>query len=134
MWKLNRHNSARLTKNNRLAILVIITLVLLGFTGGVIRAERRFKQAPPSAHLLSYFVKAFPPNYPDIAITQHKRGNGLFRLTIDRPTGKITAVKVLKSTGIKILDDSAAAAFLQWKAKPNRLDYIVIPVSFIAWD
>jgi TonB family protein len=104
------------------------------FAASSIRAERRFKPAPPPARIVSYFVNAFPPNYPDIALTQHKRGNGLFRLTIDRPTGKVTAVKVLRSTGVKVLDDSAAAAFLQWKAKPNRVHYVVIPVNFIAWD
>jgi TonB family protein len=106
--------------------------LLIGSAGGLTATQRRFKQAPPPARILANFVKAFPPDYPEVA--QHKRGNGLFGLTIDRPTGKVTAVKVLKSTGIKTLDDSAAVAFLQWKAKPNRLDHIVIPVSFIAWD
>jgi phosphoribosylformylglycinamidine (FGAM) synthase-like amidotransferase family enzyme len=37
---------------------------------------------------------------------------------------------VLKSTGVKILDDSAACAFVQWKAKPNRLDHAVVPANF----
>jgi TonB family protein len=121
-------------KNHKPITFAVIILVLVGFAASSIRAERRFKPAPPPARIVSYFVNAFPPNYPDIALTQHKRGNGLFRLTIDRPTGKVTAVKVLRSTGVKVLDDSAAAAFLQWKAKPNRVHYVVIPVNFIAWD
>jgi TonB family protein len=117
-------------KNNRQPTLVVITLVLLGIVGELKSAEPEFKQEP-AENLRSYFVKAFPPNYPDAAVAQHKKGSGWFRLTIDRATGKITEVKVLKSTGVKILDDSAACAFMQWKAKPNRLDHAVVPVSFI---
>jgi TonB family protein len=102
----------------------------LGLWGGVKSAEPQFKQEP-AGNLRSYFVKCFLPNYPDAAVAQHKKGSGWFRLTIDRPTGKVTAVKVVKSTGVKILDDSAACAFMQWKPKPNRLDHAVIPANFI---
>lgn len=126
-------NSVFVTNHKPITFAVII-LLLVGFAASSIRAERRFKPAPPPAPIVWYFAKAFPPTYPDIALTQHKRGNGLFRLTINPPTGKVTNVKVLKSTGVTILDESAAAAFLQWKAKPNRVHYVVIPVNFIAWD
>ena len=116
-------------KNSRHPTLIVIILVLVGFVGDVKSAEPQFKQEP-AENLRSYFVKAFPPNYPDAAVAQHKKGSGWFRLTIDRPTGKVTEVKVLKSTGVKILDDSAACAFMQWKAKPNRLDHAVVPANF----
>lgn len=81
-------------------------------------------------HWRSYFLKIHRPNYPDTATTLHKSGEGCFRLTIDRATGAVTEVKVLKSTGVKILDDSAAAAFLQWKARPHLIDHAVLPVNF----
>ena len=42
-----------------------------------------------------------------------KKGSGWFRLKIDPSTGVVTEVKLLQSTGVKILDDSAAVAFLQ---------------------
>ena len=71
------------------------------------------------------------PNYPELAAALHKKDSGWFRLTIDPATGKVTEVKVLKSTGIKILDDSAAVAFMQWKAKPHRLDHAILPAQFI---
>jgi protein TonB len=116
-------------KNNRQPTLVVITLALVGFAGGLRSAEPQFKQEP-AENLRSYFVKAFQPNYPDAAVAQQKKGSGWFRLTIDRATGKVTEVKVLKSTGVKILDDNAACAFMQWKAKPNRLDHAVVPANF----
>jgi TonB family protein len=116
-------------KNYRNLTVVVMIAALVGFTGGLKSAELQFKQEP-AENLRSYFVKAFQPNYPEAAVAQHKKGSGWFRLTIDRPTGKVTEVKVLKSTGVKILDDSAAAAFMQWKAKPNRLDHAVVPANF----
>jgi outer membrane biosynthesis protein TonB len=48
----------------------------------------------------------------------------------DLATGAVTNLKVLKSTGVKILDDSAAAAFLQWRAKPHFIDHAILPVQF----
>jgi TonB family protein len=116
-------------KYNRQVTLVITALALVGAAGGLRSDEPQLKQEP-AENLRSYFAKCFQPNYPDAAFAQHKKGSGWFRLTIDRATGKVTGVKVLKSTGVKILDDSAAAAFLQWKAKPNRLDHAVVPANF----
>jgi len=117
-------------KSNKEVTLVIIALALGLLADGSKSSEPVFKQEP-AENLRSYFVKAFPPNYPDAAVAQHKKGSGWFRLTIDRATGKVTEVKVLKSTGVKILDDAAAVTFMQWKAKPNRLDHAVLPANFI---
>jgi TonB family protein len=46
-------------------------------------------------------------------------------------TGKVTSVKVLKSTGAKILDDSAAVTFMQWRAKPHLIDHAILPANFV---
>jgi protein TonB len=116
-------------KDNRQATLIIIILALIWFAVGLKSAEPQFKQEP-AENFRSYFVKAFRPNYPDVAGAQHKKGSGWFRLTIDRATGKVTEIKVLKSTGVKVLDDAAAVTFMQWKAKPNRLDHAVVPANF----
>ena len=78
-----------------------------------------------------YFVKSALPNYPTTAYRFHRQGNGWFRLNIDSATGVVTSVKVLKSTGVKILDDSAAVAFMQWRAKPRLIDHAIIPVHFV---
>jgi protein TonB len=117
-------------KNNRQRTLVVIVLALVGFAGGLKSAEPSFKQEP-AENLRSYFLKTHLPNYPTAAGVWHKKGSGWFRLTIDPATGKVTEVKVLKSTGVKILDDSAAVAFMQWKAKPHVLDHAILPAQFV---
>jgi hypothetical protein len=75
-------------KNNKLLTFVTIALALVGLADGLKSAEPQFKQEP-AENLRSYFVKCFLPNYPDAAVAQHKKGSGWFRLTIDRPTGKL---------------------------------------------
>jgi TonB family protein len=116
--------------NNRQATFIVLALALVGFANGVRSAEPAFKQEP-AENLGSYLVKAPLPNYPVVAGTLHKKGDGWFRLTIDPATGAVTDVKLLKSTGVKILDDSAAVAFLQWKIKPHTIDHIILPWRFL---
>jgi TonB family protein len=117
-------------KTNMCKAFFIITLFLVVFSGALKAAEPQFKQEP-AENLHSYFLKTPVPNYPPVAVAQHKKGNGWFRLTIDPATGRVTEVKVLKSTGIKILDDSAAVAFMQWKAKPRMIDNAILPAQFM---
>jgi len=100
------------------------------FAGAVKAAEPQFKQEP-AENLRSYFLKTPLPNYPEVAVAQHKKGSGWFHLTIDPATGKVTEVKVLKSSGVKILDDSAAVAFMQWKAKPHLINHAILPAQFM---
>ena len=104
-------------------LVVLLWTVSSGFA-------ENFKAEPPPTELNAYFTKAYPPKYPEIAKAWHKSGKGWFRLSIDRSNGKVTEIKVLQSTGVKILDDSIAATFLQWKAKPNMLDHAVIPFEY----
>lgn len=117
-------------KNKAQRTIVVIVAVLGGLAGESKSAEPEFKQEP-AENLRAYFLKTPLPNYPPVAVAQHKKGHGWFRLKIDSATGKITEVKILKSTGVKILDDSAAVAFMQWKAKPHRIDHAVLPAQFI---
>jgi TonB family protein len=85
---------------------------------------------PPGRQLNDYFVKDPPPNYPEIARMFRRSGEGLFELIIDFGTGKVQQVHVLRSTGVKILDDAGAVTFLQWRAKPRLLRRAVIPLEF----
>ena len=106
----------------------LLVLAAFALCGQASAAEPACKFEPEDWR--SYFLEIHRPNFPDTAATLHKSGEGCFRLTIDRATGAVTEVKVLKSTGVKILDDSAAATFLQWKAKPHLIDHAVLPVEF----
>jgi TonB family protein len=114
--------------DTRRGTVIFLLLALVGLARAGRCAESAYKQEPE--HLFSYLIKAPVPNYPVAAGTWHKKGEGCFRLNIDRATGTVTEVKVLKSTGVKILDDSAAVAFMQWKIKPHTIDHIILPFAF----
>jgi TonB family protein len=112
----------------RLTYLATI-IVALAFRMPASATPPEFK-ADPDGNLKVYFLNMPVPNYPDSAKAFHKKGKGWYKLRIDPATGVVREVTILKSTGVKVLDDSAAAAFLQWKAKPHLIDHAVIPVEF----
>jgi TonB family protein len=70
------------------------------------------------------------PKYPVGVARQHLRGRGLFRLSFDQKTGLVREVKVLQSTGHVILNELAAKALLQWRARPGTLTSLGVPVDF----
>jgi TonB family protein len=70
------------------------------------------------------------PKYPVGVARQHLRGRGLFRLTFDQKTGLVAEAKVLKSTGHVILNELAAKALLQWRARPGAVTSLNVPVDF----
>lgn len=78
----------------------------------------------------SYFSYMPPPDYPRAARASLQRGKGWFELSVDFVSGRVQQVRVVKSTGYKMLDDSVIAALLQWRAKPRLLHHAVIPVEF----
>lgn len=56
-------------------------------------------------------------------------GSGIVLLNVDPSTGNVTSAQLLKSTGHKILDDSAIEAFRQWRFKPG-VHTVRIPINF----
>ena len=116
---------------HRFLLSLIVAVAFATGSNALATGERYSFQQEPTGNLDSYFHKRHWPNYPRVAAAMHKKGEGWFRLQIDRATGAVTEVKILKSTGVKILDDSAAVAFMQWQAKPNMLDHAVLQVHFI---
>jgi TonB family protein len=75
-------------------------------------------------------VQAFAPEYRFRDRFLRHEGVGVFRLTLDQPTGRVTKVTTLKSTGFATLDDSAASAFRRFQWKPRLWREIVMPVGF----
>jgi len=61
---------------------------------------------------------------------QHRPGDLGERLTIG--LGNVEDVRVLKSTGYKVLDDAAIAALRQWRFKPHIIYKSTIPIEFRA--
>lgn len=85
---------------------------------------------PPLGTTRSYFTFSPPPDYPRDARKSRRADKGWFELNIDFESGRVRQVHVLKSTGVKILDDSVVATLLQWRARPRVLHHAVIPVEF----
>ncbi len=56
-------------------------------------------------------------------------GSGTFSVMFDA-SGKVTAVKTVKSTGYYSLDDAAISSLQKWKSAPGRPCSILVPVKF----
>lgn len=59
-------------------------------------------------------------------------GKGILELTVDPKTGKVTSAHMLKSTGYRVLDDSAIEAFSRWHFKPGlvTVPHVRVPIEF----
>jgi TonB family protein len=55
--------------------------------------------------------------------------SGIVLVDVD-PSGKVTAARILKSTGVREYDESALRAFRQWRFKPPVAPHVKIPVTF----
>jgi protein TonB len=88
--------------------------------------------APPIEDALSMKVVLYqvPPGYPVEARKSHLTGHGILAGRVDPRTGIVTAVRMEKSTGYKVLDDAALNAFQQWRFKPGAIRKFRTPISF----
>jgi TonB family protein len=69
------------------------------------------------------------PVIPPEAKAKHLRGSGVILVHV-RPDGTVERAEVARSSGHKILDDAALAAFSQWQFIPGRLSKATIPFTF----
>ncbi len=70
------------------------------------------------------------PEYPAAALQRGLAGNGTVLMSVDRKSGRVTAVQVLQTTGHKILDEAAIQSFRQWRFKPGEAAKVKMPISF----
>jgi TonB family protein len=49
----------------------------------------------------------------------HEHGMGVFHMSVDSKTGKVTHVSTVKSAGFRDLDDAAIATLGRWRWKPG---------------
>ncbi len=91
-----------------------------------------FAQPTPAeiAEAKALAIYAPRPAYPYEARTKHMTGSGIVLLIVDPSSGNVTSAQLLKSTGHKILDDSALEAFRQWRFKPGSVHKVKIPINF----
>ena len=76
-------------------------------------------------------IHAPRPQYPVDAQGRHPTGHGVVLMHVDRKTGWVISAKMQQSTGSKLLDDAAIAAFSHWRFKPGSAAYIHSPITFV---
>ena len=77
------------------------------------------------------FAIAHPtPKYPLEARRRHVPGKGFYHLHVSYETGEVTSVEILKSTGHRILDDSALTTLKQWKFRVHTMIGVKVPITF----
>ena len=59
-----------------------------------------------------------PTKLPE-ASRRHLAGSGRFLLQVDKTSGAVTSVSIVKSTGQPLLDQSAIQAFQKWRFAPG---------------
>jgi TonB family protein len=88
------------------------------------------KHALPNSVTQQAIVVAPKPMYSLEARRGRKIGKGLFGLIVDKPRGKVSSVRVLVSTGHRVLDDATRDALMRWQFKPRIVDKALVPVTF----
>lgn len=83
--------------------------------------------APPQPPKAIYTPQ---PVYRPEWAKQGLAGKGEALVTIDQQTGKVTGVRMSKSTGNTQLDGAALAAYLQWRFQPGTGSQVKIPIEF----
>lgn len=76
-------------------------------------------------------ISAPRPDYPDYARAHHLTGSGIVVVTVDLRTGYVESARILKSSGHRILDEAALAAFRRWRFKPGTTPEVRIPFRYI---
>ena len=69
------------------------------------------------------------PNYGYWLNPNQFRGSGVFHVQT-AADGKVTAVKVLKSTGNTQLDANTVKLLHYWRARPGQARHIAVPFEF----
>jgi TonB family protein len=103
--------------------------LVIAFAGSISAAQVR-EYRYTHGELKAQVIHRANPAYPLEARRTHQQGQGYFRLYVARD-GNVTTVKVIKSTGHDLLDDSCLKAFKSWQLKPGFRREIDVPVSFI---
>ncbi|MFL6531433.1 MAG: energy transducer TonB [Chthoniobacterales bacterium] len=113
----------------RLARLFCLT-ILLAIASQPILAVVAADLVMTEAMAKAAATAAPPPHYPLEALRKLWIGAGIYLLKIDSATGRVTDVKVERTTGHATLDKAAVDAFQRWHFRPGTLSAARIPVTF----
>ena len=105
---------------------VAIALLVL-VTESQLLAQQQHAFNPKFQHLM---IAAPEPEYPIEARRRYIEGTGTYYVWIRCETGVVTRVDIVHSTGSKLLDDAAVKSLWQWRARPNAISRIRVPITF----
>jgi TonB family protein len=113
----------------KFALITAVVVVTAGF--GEAQSQRPPRSRPlPDAFRMDNVVHQVPPEYPYEARRSGITGRGILVGFVDFDTGKVTSVKMEKSTGSRILDQAALSAFRQWEFKPKTILRFRTPITY----
>jgi outer membrane biosynthesis protein TonB len=96
----------RVQRNLHLRILILALLLAVASHARAIEAD-----VTVPFELRWYMLSMPRPTYPVEARQRHITGKGVCDIVFRPETGTVTDVKILQSTGSKLLDDAAVRAF-----------------------
>jgi TonB family protein len=79
------------------------------------------------ALLLTCFVVSFAL---EVRAQNAWTGTGVVLVDVDYESGKVTAARMLQTTGSHHWDEAALAKFRKWTFKPKTVRHVKIPVTF----
>ena len=99
-----------------------------------VRAHQRSQppslvQRPPTTSWRSV-AYAPCPVYPYEARRQRVTGSGVALLMIDRTSGTVTDVLMMRSCGNAILDNSTLDALRRWRFRPGTAARVQVPITY----
>jgi TonB family protein len=111
--------------------ITALGLILLGASVAPAdqKAEPKNNRPPWSSDVAKMVMPQYPGGYPP-GYRFSPEQSGIFRLSLDLKTGRVTDVTVVKSTGHCALDGSAIKALRQWQFKPGKWTKVYVPVKF----
>ena len=92
---------------------------------------------PPPAQVFTgpdmgrYFERIWVPEYPFAARRNGVSGRGTYRAYVEA-SGKVSRVTVIKSAGLRDLDDAVVRAALNWRGRPGKKREVDFPMAFVA--
>src|SRR6476661_1221060 len=92
---------------------LVATLIVLG--NGICLAIPQQPEVFTGPDLGRYFKRIWVPTYPYIARRNRAGGRGTYRAYVEA-NGKVTKVVVIKSAGLRELDDAVISAAMGWVA------------------
>jgi TonB family protein len=116
------------------AVLAIISTSASAQTGAAATSVKEKDSKPRSvseAEAYALAIYAPRPAYPYAARDKRLTGSGIVLVNVDSLTGTVVSAQMLKSTGYKVLDDSALQAFRQWRFKSGTVRKVRIPINFV---